>query len=249
MNTAFFENIVLFDEGFFMQNYNKQNLKVLHSLLKFLMETMLFLFWGLLLFAFDKAYLAVLTLLCAIIHEGGHIACTLICMKKMTLRAVGNGFRIKVESQLSYVKEILISVAGPLINITVFALLSPVKTNSYISDFAILNLLTALSNLLPIEGYDGYRILNCTLKLLEIPTGENILSKASFASCILLCFISLFLIMKIDYGYWIYFVFLATIFKKIQSNQRLLFARKREISREFERFQEIYRSESGNKGE
>ena len=232
-----------------MQNYNKPNLKVLRSLLKFLLKTMPFLFWVLLLFAFDKTYLAVLTLICAIVHEGGHIACALICMKKLTLKAVGNGFRIKVETQLSYVKEILISASGPLINITVFALLYHAKTDSYISDFAILNLLTALSNLLPIEGYDGYRILNCTLKLLEIPTGENILSHASFVSCIALCFISLFLIMKIDYGYWIYFVFLATIFKKIQSTQRLLFARKREVSRDFERFQEIYQGEIGNKGE
>jgi Zn-dependent protease len=127
----------------------------------------------------------------------------------------------------------LICIGGPLINVIIFVFLIPLRNNAYISEFALINLLTALSNLLPIEGYDGYKILNCILHLLEIPAGENVLSWTSFLSCVILCFISLFLIMKIDYGYWIYFVFLVVIFKKIKSTQRLIFYEK---NGDFERF-------------
>jgi Zn-dependent protease len=233
MNTDFLKNVVLLNEVFFMQNYNKTNLKVVRPIFIFGLKIMPLLFWGFLLFAFDKSYLAILTILCALIHEIGHIAFAFISVKEVTLKAVGNGFRIKLKTQTSYITEMFICIGGPLINVIIFVFLIPLRNNDYISEFALINLLTALSNLLPIEGYDGYKILNCTLHLLEIPAGENVLSWTSFLSCVILCFISLFLIMKIDYGYWIYFVFLVVIFKKIKSTQRLIFYEK---NGDFERF-------------
>ena len=233
-----------------MQHYNNSLMKFhLKVVIKFLLKISLFLFWMFLLFAFDQMYLAILTAICAILHEIGHILCACLVKKEIGFSSAANGFRIKSKKNLSYVDEIIIGLGGPITNIVLFLFLRFFGKNPYLHEFAILNLFTAISNLIPIEGYDGYRIINCTLKLSGSFNSELYLSHISFGISVSLCFIALFFILKIDYGYWIYFIFLFSLFKKIQSTQRLLFARKREISRDFKRFQEICQSESGNKCE
>ena len=67
------------------------------------------LFWLSLIFGFDAPYIAVLTVICAIAHELGHIA-AIYLFTENAARITGHssGFRIKRDSTLSYKKEIMI---------------------------------------------------------------------------------------------------------------------------------------------
>ena len=226
-----------------MQNYNRFYFsKILNQIIGLIKTTFPITFWVLLLFAFDKEYLAILTIICAVIHELGHLFFAVINTRFLKLKGTADGFRIKISSHSSYMDELIITIGGPLANFTVFLMLCIFKCN-YLYEFATLNLFTALSNLLLIDGYDGYKIVNCALMLSEFPHTKAILNAISLATSILLCFTSLYLILRVDSGYWIYFIFLFAIIKKIQSDQRLLFARKNEISRDYERFREVYQGE------
>ena len=216
-----------------MQNYN--NLKS-DKLSSSILRILTLIFWICILFAFDKSYLAVLTLLAAIIHEMGHALSACVLNKKFKLQPTADGFRMRMKGLISYADEIFLSLGGPLVNLILFLLLIPTK-NSYIRDFAIINCLTALSNLLPIEGYDGYRILNCSVTAVGFKHSLVLCRALSFALSSIACFLALFLMLRYDSGYWIYFIFLISIIKAMKSNARL-FERKREISRDFKSIRE-----------
>jgi Zn-dependent protease len=177
------------------------------------------LFWISLIFGFDKPYLAVLTVLCALIHELGHI--TVILLKKVGFRLRGHlsGFRIS-ERSLSYGDKISILLGGPMANILVFLLIAllPLPKNGYLSSFGELNLITALSNLMPIEGYDGYGIISSILERYEIAPGVRLLKIASFLICIAAVFLSLYLLSRYNFGYWIFGLYFSIILAKIKEN-------------------------------
>ena len=174
------------------------------------------LFWLSVIFGFDAPYVAVLTVLCAALHEIGHIT-ALIYVKGSPSVPKGHitGFRIKRRNVLSYKDEALVLAAGPIANI-LFALFSVpfIKSQgSYALVFFIINASTAISNLLPCEGYDGYGILYQIFESKEISTKH--LENASFLISILLTFFSLYLIGRFGEGYWIFFVFFISLSQKI----------------------------------
>ncbi len=200
-----------------------------------LLSILPFVFWVLIILGFDTPYIGICTILAAIIHELGHIAAAKLISKEFSLSAVLSGFRIRGNKLLSYKEEAVIAAAGPLINLIVFLLLFFIfnNENGYISVFAALNLFTALSNLLPIRGYDGYRILACLFRIFghsEIPF--IFLRCISFLFITLFSFISLYFMAKFDGGYWIYFIFLSALIKTILNDQKT----KNEKTRDFKRF-------------
>ena len=176
------------------------------------------LFWLLLMLAFDSPAMTVLTVAAAITHELGHIAViSFISGGRLTVpRAVISGLRIAPGRMLSYKEEALVAIGGPAINLLVFISLIPFFSSEYVFTFALLNLLTAISNLIPIYGYDGYRILRAVISKFSTPDfSERLLSSASLLFSSFAVFTSLFFILKIGEGYWIFTVFFVILVKDI----------------------------------
>ena len=183
-----------------------------------------FLFILFLMLAFDAVWVAVLTLLVAALHELGHIAAALtVGVGDMSIpRAVLTGLRIRLGRLLSYREEVIVALGGPLANILAFfALLPLTRVNNYIITLAAINLLTAVSNLIPIRGFDGQRILTGLLasrvSAVVIDTVTRGLTVGISAAVALL---SLIFMMRVGEGYWIFAVFFAILCKEILGNRR-----------------------------
>ncbi len=189
------------------------------SLLEWLCGKILpIVFWVSIIFGFDVPYMGVLTILTAVLHELGHILALITFVgEDVYPRGHISGFRIRMSKSPGYLKQIIIYAGGPLLNIAVFLALIPFfrMMNGYIAAFAYVNLATAISNLLPIEGYDGYNILREIAGYKESDTAINVLSNISFLTTALLTFISLYLINKFGSGYWIFGVFFFLLISKI----------------------------------
>ena len=194
----------------------------------FLLEKMLPLaFWVVLMFGFDEPYIAILTILAAFIHEGGHLIITLPFSTKRS-RAIKNeiaGFRIKT-NRLSYKEELLAALGGPLANLAaglIFFYL-PLKSEfgEYSYTFAVLNVMTMASNLLPIESYDGHRALSAVLCLIfgDSLRVYSFLYWLSFIFSSVMTFISLYIMLRIGEGYWIFAVFFSVMLSAVIKRQK-----------------------------
>ena len=209
------------------------------KLLFFAKQTLTLLFWIILTFGFDSPDMAILTVCAALIHELGHLLAIYLLGKYngSALCPSVSGFRIKTVD-LSYKDEAITALAGPLINLLVGIPLVFSK-NGYFYLFGALNLMSALSNLLLIKGYDGYRAAGSLISLFakEAHKADLYLSRVSFFFSSALCFLSLYLILKINGGYWIFFVFFSTllseIFESCARHQKATICEKKE---DFERF-------------
>jgi stage IV sporulation protein FB len=168
-------------------------------------------------YGFDAPFLATLTLISALIHECGHLIAIGFTKKEKISppTPVLSGLRIKRASLLPYKSEILISLGGPLINILVFLFFLipfPLAASEYLSYFGLVNLMTAISNLLPIEGYDGYKILSALLHTSKKDEyAEGILFFLSLFFSASLTFLSLYFIMRFSEGFWIFAIFFASL--------------------------------------
>ncbi len=204
------------------------------NLLNKIMRAMPSVFWILLIFGFDSPYIGVATLICALIHELGHILAILIVTPGFSLKPAISGFRLGTDKTLSYKQEIIIAFAGPLTNIIAFniSLMFGKALNGYLFTFGILNLMTALSNLMPIEGYDGYRISWCLFSLFGY---SNLPIKAlrcfSFFMIVMLAFLALYFMVRVDGGYWIYFIFITALVKSLSGDRKVFFEKTRENER------------------
>ncbi len=176
------------------------------------------IFFILLIFGFDKPFIGFFTILCALIHEAGHIIACKFLKVETSIKFAASGPRIKPHATLSYKDELIIAASGPCINIAVailsFALGRLLKEALPI--FGILNLFTALANLFPLRGYDGYRILNCIINIKKTAISERSLKKISLCINFFVCFISLYIILVVNSGYWIYFLFLCNAISDIK---------------------------------
>ena len=191
---------------------------------KFLVRILPTSFWLVLIFAFDKPYIAILTLLSAFIHELGHIIAFMKFSKKYRFYSVASGFRLSSENGLSYKEELICALSGPLANVLCALALSPfilLGPYGYAKIFGAVNLFTAISNLVPIEGYDGYRISACLInQYTNLGLSATVLKAISFILSSFICLIALYLLRSFDGGYWIFFIFLASLIKAISSDRR-----------------------------
>lgn len=189
------------------------------KLMKILSESILpIFFWLFLIFGFDVPYIAILTVIAAIIHESGHIAAISVLSANTEIpQGHISGFKIKRAHLLTYFEEGVILAMGPIFNLIAFAISLPFANllDGYIGIFGIINLLTALSNLIPVEGYDGYGVL----KQLCMATGKfsliKLLDHISFLFSVCATFFSLYVIDKFGSGYWIFGVFFAIMMSKL----------------------------------
>ena len=181
-------------------------------LFEFTIQLLAGLFWSALMLGFSDIKTTFLTIIAAFLHEFGHVFALKLLKKSFSFpKLVTSGFRIKTNGTLSYKEEILICGAGPLINLLLFAFSFP-----FSSDFAIINLATAVSNLLPIPDYDGYKIIDDLISIkFGYSAAEGILPHVTIAICAAAVFISLFLIYLLNGGYWIFFVFFTVMVQQI----------------------------------
>ena len=176
------------------------------------------IFWVSIIFGFDTPCVAILTIACALIHECGHYL-ALFCFTDTAGKLEGHssGFRIKQRKQLSYGKEIAVLLAGPFINV-VFFIICFLLGNclfGYVRLFGYVNLATGISNLLPIEGYDGYGALSELCRSLGREDLSQKLEAFSFIFSVCLIFLSLYLIDRFGEGYWIFGLFFVTVVSKL----------------------------------
>jgi len=174
------------------------------------------LFWLSLLFGFDTPAIAILTVITALIHELGHITVGVITKKGLAFKGHITGFRLKAKDNSSYPSEILTLAGGPLFNL--IAALAALPTVFFFGNygwlFISLNAMTAISNLIPAEGYDGYGILKALAEWRELSLVPLI--RLSFFMSIFFTFLSLYLIGRLGGGFWIFFVFFISVISKIE---------------------------------
>lgn len=178
------------------------------------------LFWIMIMLAFDTPAMCIMTCLAAALHELGHIcAAIFVSDAKISLpRATLKGLKIDTGRLLSYKEELIIALGGPLSNIAAFLLLLPLSfLSSYIRVFALLNLLTAISNLIPIRSYDGHRILR-TLLISRIPADdcERIMSNVTLFISSAGVLLSLLILMICGEGYWIFAILFIVFIRELQ---------------------------------
>ena len=178
------------------------------------------IFWVALIFGFDAPYIAILTIISALTHELGHKAAIyLLSNKRSRIRPHASGFRIKRADSLSYLSEIIILLAGPCINLLLFICSLPFRNSlgGYITAFGLVNLATGISNLLPIEGYDGYGAICEIFSALGRQELIKHLNYFSFVVSIGITFVSLYLIERFGEGYWLFGLFFFTVISKLVS--------------------------------
>ncbi len=174
-------------------------------------------FWVFLIFSVDEVDMAIMTVVSALIHESGHIAYICIAKRiKPTLKGVLSGFRITNIRGLSYDEEIKMYLSGPVVNIIAFLACSFISrlTTFDLWLLGVINMATAISNLVPIKGYDGYGVVRAFITKNEL--GEPAIKALSYVSSGLiffLCILSLYFINRFGGGYWIFFVFFISMLK------------------------------------
>lgn len=191
-------------------------------------------FWVMLIFGFNSPYVSVLTILSAVLHEIGHILFSFALSSGKTSLPAPDiyGFKIKAES-LSYKEELVSALGGPAANIIIAAVCYLFAffgiRGEYIQIFAIINLMTAITNLMPIEEYDGYRILSSALAFFikDYSTTVRILYCVSFSFSVVMCFLSLYLILQLGDGYWVFIVFFSIVIQHITKRQKYAFFEKK----------------------
>lgn len=102
-------------------------------------------------------------LLAALCHELGHYGALRLCggrLESLSVSAFGAQMRIRDRGRLSYAREALCVLAGPLVNATLSWLLS--LAGAYCQElylFAGVQLILGAFNLLPLSALDGGRLL------------------------------------------------------------------------------------------
>lgn len=155
--------------------------------------------WLCVIFFSNPTGYAMLLLSAILLHEGGHLLAFLLLREPLPrLGGRMEGLLLTPRAPLSYGREILVCAAGPLCNLLYCLCLVPaLRTgHAHAATFCAfcLHLLTAFSNLLPIHGFDGARILEASLSLLpRVRAPGRIADLVSLGCAALLYFAALYL--------------------------------------------------------
>lgn len=156
-----------------------------------------------------------LTLAAILIHEAGHLLAARLLHKRPS-GAIADTVGIRLlfrGAPLSYGKEIFLCAAGPAANLLSLLLALPAKGNSgrfFLSVSAAL----AILNLLPIEGFDGGRILQNTLSLFLPPAlTDRLCDLFSFLFLFMLWCASVYLLLRTGSELSLFFFSAALFFR------------------------------------
>ena len=186
----------------------------------------------------DRGELLCLYFLSAILHELGHlVAAWRLRLGIREVRLDFSGIRISINEELSsYKSEMVLALAGPLVNLAsvVICLVflrsrgisaealegciegffkeGSITLNGAIGFFGICSLLQGTVNLLPVKTFDGGRVLYCSISsICSERVAERALDISSSFSAFVLWTVALYLMLKISSGLGI-FVFAICIF-------------------------------------
>lgn len=172
---------------------------------------------------FDKSGLAAMSLLAAALHEVGHLlAAKAMKIPIAAMRFDLLGARIDVEGRiLSYGEEWLLCASGPLSSL-VFSLIGSIfwRHTQLAISFSCASLLLGFLNLLPVQTFDGGRMLECALLSFTTPkkTG-SILRGCTFFFLWLLWALSAYLMIKIADGISLFFFTLTLLARFFESRE------------------------------
>ena len=167
---------------------------------------LIYLLW---LLVIDKSGIAAMSLLAAALHEVGHLLAAHFL--KIPIRAMRFdllGARIDVKGRiLSYGEEWLLCMSGPLSSLLLSLLGSFFWSHTKLAiAFSCASLLLGLLNLLPIQTFDGGRMLECALLSFTTPQKVSaILRGCTFLFLWLLWAFSAYLMIKIADGISLFF--------------------------------------------
>lgn len=135
----------------------------------------------------------------ALLHELGHYAVLRLTkgrVKRIAITALG--VEMEAQGQRSYLQDILLSGAGPAVNLLLSLLLSRLGSQWGICYlFAGAHLLLGLFNLLPIPPLDGYMMLWSVIAWWFGPyTADRIATAVGLVVSLLLCASSLWLLLR-----------------------------------------------------
>jgi hypothetical protein len=185
--------------------------------------------WLLIIYGFDEPYVAGLTIISALIHEGGHLlSFFLLSLGKIGFSGRLSGPRLTGVGVTSYKEDILIFASGPLMNIAAAALSLPFLRISggtgYIRSFAVMNIATAISNLLPTSGRDGYGIIEALIAERNLGDGAHrVLRAVSILLSSLGCILALYFMQRIGESFWIFFVFYFSVLSELSEASKRVF--------------------------
>lgn len=118
--------------------------------------------------ATDSSYFSVISILCCVLHELGHIIAFIWAKTpplKLSLELTG--MRIVAPSEkLDVLKEIVVQSAGIITNI-LLAIPTMQSSNELWQFFAMANLVIAGFNLLPLKSLDGGKLVALVMQLLK----------------------------------------------------------------------------------
>lgn len=136
----------------------------------------------------------------ALIHELGHIAAArLLSIDLSHMKLDILGARLCTQGRLcSYPALAALCFAGPLINLLCFAVLFPFVTYaSWIEEFCLCSLSLGILNLIPIDGFDGGRMLHGFLCVFfPFDMAERIIRIISFFALLSLWLLSVWLLLR-----------------------------------------------------
>ena len=166
----------------------------------------IYLLWMLLS---DKSGIAAMSILAAALHEVGHLlAARLLKIPIRAMRFDLLGARIDVKGRiLSYGEEWLLCMAGPLSSLLFSLIGSFFWSHTKLAIvFSCASLLLGLLNLLPIQTFDGGRMLECALLSFTSPKKVgSVLRGCTFLFLWLLWAFSAYLMIKIADGISLFF--------------------------------------------
>ena len=185
---------------------------------------LLFLFWLFMLFGCDELLIAMSTLLCIAIHEISHTLAFFIINRPLLPHTRINGLKISV-GYVSYRQKLFATAAGPVANLAAAALFLPfAKASAYASILGLLNLMTAISNLIPINGTDGYNLILIALNSTDCS------KKAFFTLDAISLFlnVSIFLassycVLRIGQSYWMWGFFFFSVICNLEMLRKSFF--------------------------
>lgn len=144
----------------------------------------------------DTTGLMLSGLICALLHESGHLCAMQICgvtIEKIVFYPCGIDIR-REKSKTSYKKDLCISVGGCIVNLITACVCYPFLNKNFVFSIFISSIALCIFNMIPIRGLDGEQALKYLL-LMKYPPNTvikvtNIISIVSvvllFAICVCL---------------------------------------------------------------